>query len=493
MKKRYSNKYLVLFLVFVFVLQISQASVIGYSSFSDETKSRLKDSIVLFIGSPKAYVNNELKWVDDVNERIVPIAQKSSILVPAGFITKALNAKLVWNAKSKIVLIDYKGNKISLKIDDNYMNSQGKKVKLNSPAKIINAIPYVPLRDLAETIGKNFFRDSKGLIVVSEKTNLFDSNKDKDFIDTLIKDFKSYRGNSVGNLSNRPSIWVVEQDGWLYYSNWNYKDIGKLSKMKADGTQAAVLANDEVAYLNIMGDWIYYINLDNDGIYRIKTDGTERTRLCEEKAINITVLGDKIFFSVNGGIYKMDLDGSGKKKVAADNIANFNYMNVVGSWVYYVDSKHGYITKVRTDGTQKTVIRKKYSRELNVVGGNIYFTDYSSMNTQWKIYRMDTNGRNEVKLFNKVTSHLNVAGNSIFYKYSVKNPNGQIYKMDLSGKNQKMISKDLIDNDFSVAGNWAYYKERLIVNGYVDYKMCRTKIDGSKKEDLEHIIPLPLK
>jgi predicted small secreted protein len=265
--------------------------------------------------------------------------------------------------------------------------------------------------------------------------------------------------------------------------------------MKVDGTQATVLTNDKVSCLNIMGDWIYYINnSDNRSVYKIKIDGSDRTMLCGGKVINMTVLGDKIYFSVNGGIYKMDLDGSNKKRVVADNIANLNYMNVVGDWIYYVDSKLGYIRKVRTDGTHKTILRKKYSRELNVVAGNIYFTDYSSLDTEWEIYRMDTNGRKETKLFDKVTSNMNVVGNNIIFKCTKdKDEKERIYKIDLKGKKLTKIGNDILTNEFTIAGNWIYYEEYLVVNGYVDYKMRRTKIDASKKEDLEHIIPQPLK
>jgi len=460
MTKPNIKKTCILFLVLVFISQFAQINTFGYSAFPSEIKSKLDNTIVLFVGIPKCYVNNELTWVDDVNETIVPINQNGSTLIPLDFVLKNFGAK----------------------------------VKLTIPIKSINGRKYLPLNTLVPSLGKKMFWDSRGLIIVSDNTNVFDSNIDKDLLDSLVKDFKSYRGNSIGNLSTPSYAGCVEQDGWLYYSNWNYKDISKLSKMKKDGTQPTILTNDQVSYINILGDWIYYINVsDNDSIYKIKTDGSGRCKLSSEKALNITVLGNTIYFSVSGNICKMDLDGNDKKNIVSDNIDRFNYMNVVGNWIYYVDNRLGYIQKIRSDGTQKTVLRKKKSRELNVVAGNIYFTDYSSLSTQWKIYRIDTTGKNETKLFDKPISDLNVTGNNIFFKYSSDNSKYKIYMINMNGKNQLKISDDITDYSFCVVGDWIYYSQHYVENGFVKYGMRRIKIDGSKKEDLEPIIPEPIK
>ena len=42
-----------------------------------------------------------------------------------------------------------------------------------------------------------------------------------------------------------------------------------------------------------LGDWIYYVNSgDNDRIYKIKSDGTEKTKLADDEASNINAAGE---------------------------------------------------------------------------------------------------------------------------------------------------------------------------------------------------------
>jgi len=80
-------------------------------------------------------------------------------------------------------------------------------------------------------------------------------------------------GNTAGNLNNYGVI--SEKDGWIYYSNSS--DEGKLYKMRTDGTERTKLNDHNSCCINIAGDWIYYLNSREDyQLYKMRTDGTER-------------------------------------------------------------------------------------------------------------------------------------------------------------------------------------------------------------------------
>ena len=77
-----------------------------------------------------------------------------------------------------------------------------------------------------------------------------------------------FLGNTEGNITN--GGMAVKQDDWIYYCEYdasaNYPGAPNNSsiwKMRSNGSNKTKLINVEASYLNIKGDWIYYIN-DSD-------------------------------------------------------------------------------------------------------------------------------------------------------------------------------------------------------------------------------------
>jgi len=68
--------------------------------------------------------------------------------------------------------------------------------------------------------------------------------------------------------------------------------------------------------LNVYGDWIYYEN-QSDGykLYKIKTDGTDRTKLNNRSSAYVNIVDGWIYYASNLSVYKMKLDGSSDQLV----------------------------------------------------------------------------------------------------------------------------------------------------------------------------------
>jgi len=118
------------------------------------------------------------------------------------------------------------------------------------------------------------------------------------------------RGNSVGNIV---SGGIVAQQGeWIYYCT--YSDGRKLYKIRTDGTGRTKLNEDKSFFINVVGDWIYYCNSsDDDKLYKIRTDGTRKTKLNEDRSWSINVVGEWIYYqnSFDGDkLYKIRTDGT---------------------------------------------------------------------------------------------------------------------------------------------------------------------------------------
>jgi hypothetical protein len=128
---------------------------------------------------------------------------------------------------------------------------------------------------------------------------------------------------------------------WIYYNKWitNSDNLGKdgsvttvsgldgLYKIKTDGTEKTKLCDDTATDINPSGNWVYYINeTDGEKLYKIKTDGTGNTKVCNDGAsFGINVAGDWIYYKIrtffyfyfhyDGGLYKIKTDGTGRSKV----------------------------------------------------------------------------------------------------------------------------------------------------------------------------------
>ena len=97
--------------------------------------------------------------------------------------------------------------------------------------------------------------------------------------------------------------------------------------------------------LNVVGDWIYYCSGEYKGpgggrLFKIKTNGTEKTKLSDDILSQINVIGNWIYVATyeenaNGIVqemYKMKTDGTGRTKITNDKLGE---MNVVDDWIYY--------------------------------------------------------------------------------------------------------------------------------------------------------------
>lgn len=152
---------------------------------SKDVKERLKNAMVLFVGSTQAMVNNVEVQVDEGSADVKPIIKNNRTLVPVRFIAESLGAKVEWNKNSSTVKVSLGGKNVELVIGSANMKVGADNVALDAPAEVIGNRTFIPLRKLTEALGKKVFYD-RGLIVISGKDNIFDASSEKGMIDNVI-------------------------------------------------------------------------------------------------------------------------------------------------------------------------------------------------------------------------------------------------------------------------------------------------------------------
>lgn len=183
---------------------------------------------------------------------------------------------------------------------------------------------------------------------------------------------------------------LIVIDNWIYYrkdgSSYEY---GDLYKIRTDGTEETML-DDNCGYeIDVLGDWIYFTsNISDEKLYKIRIDGSEKALLCDDVCACVQGADDWIYYknaSDNFRIYKIRTDGSGKTKMsdARSRIVNSG-INVVGGWIYYLNSEifddYGtadeVLYKVRIDGTETTRLSCYQDTHIHVLNDWMYFQDF---------------------------------------------------------------------------------------------------------------------
>ena len=128
-------------------------------------------------------------------------------------------------------------------------------------------------------------------------------------------------GNTPGNISN--FALVATQGDSIYYNN------STLYKVSTDGTSKAEISKDQPAFINVVGEWVYYIDASSktNKMYKVKTDGTSRTKLSEDVVLYMVVVQDYVYYSnASDGLklYKMRTDGTSKTKLSNEIALDIN-------------------------------------------------------------------------------------------------------------------------------------------------------------------------
>lgn len=161
-------------------------------------------------------------------------------------------------------------------------------------------------------------------------------------------------------------------DGWIYYVSMSNNTIWgdeRIYKIKADGSGKKIqLSANRALYMNVTHDWIYFIqdSSENRGsgfIKKVRVDGTGEEYIDIKNgdyATDLNIVGDYIYYinrSDNSIIYRVKTDGTGREKVGSEAAWG---LNVVNGYAYYVDGYYGKLKKIPVDGGTPEIIKTMY-------------------------------------------------------------------------------------------------------------------------------------
>ncbi|MBC2580174.1 cell wall-binding repeat-containing protein [Clostridium sp. DJ247] len=316
-----------------------------------------------------------------------------------------------------------------------------------------------------------------------------DYNKDVTLNLNVVDTNTLEKGNLSGNIFNGQS--AAQKGDFVYTISGN--GIKKINTTKT--TSSLIRTSGSVESINVAGDWIYYQNSNDPGvypsnigsgirtmhgkIYKIKTDGTNDTKLCDDVALYPTVVEDWIYYinlSDNGNLYKIKTDGSNKTSLNKDTVSFFD---ISGGYIYYKnDSDNAKLYKIKTDGSNRTSLTTDSVSQIIVIDNYVY---YISSSDNYKLHKIQTDGTNDTTLTSTGVRCFNTAKDYIYY---VGSDAQSINKVKIDGSDGSTFVQGTGIKHIYVLGDWIYYSSS---SNNIDYKTYKVKLDGSSNQMVSNL------
>lgn len=148
-------------------------------------------------------------------------------------------------------------------------------------------------------------------------------------------------------------IPMAQINGSIYYAGFTTNH--NINKLDLSSFNADTLYEGNIAYPIISGDYIYYLNLDdNYSIYRMNSDGSDPTRIVEDRCstYNITNSGKYLYYQVddqsNSRICRINLETM-ESEVLLDGY--YKQIHVTENYVFFKEYENGSTFILEADGS----------------------------------------------------------------------------------------------------------------------------------------------
>jgi hypothetical protein len=284
----------------------------------------------------------------------------------------------------------------------------------------------------------------------------------------------SAAGNTQGNFINRG--YAAIQGDWIYYGTFD-----GLYKMRTDGTGRTKLADvyiGAIRGINIVGDWVYFrdVHLGDMIIYRIRTDGTNKSVVGRQVTVpeSGSSVGDLHSLIVDGWSYGLDLwqyrifrtpldDGSSSELIVSCGHMCLDLAGVIGDTVYYLHTNHdNYLLelyKIVIGETEGTLVAVDVDCRRPVIDGDwVYYVD-----SNYDFYKVRTDGTGKTMLYARANAvgvgSFNVSDGWIYFSTTMlrnNDPSTGLMKMRTDGTGVTKLHHGFAD-DINIAGDWIFF------------------------------------
>jgi hypothetical protein len=204
-------------------------------------------------------------------------------------------------------------------------------------------------------------------------------------------------------------FWFMNKDGTnIYYSDQNQNNA--LCRLDLVNKKNEVILKKPCYGVTLHNNWLYYVNEDDEKVYRCSKDGKSETRVINEK-VNFFIIEDKyIYYATPDSIKKRKLSGRSMELVY-DGTTTF--MLIVKDKLAFADKNNQYslaIMNLSTKGIER--FPDISVSGLNTDGRYFYCINRLKNNS---IYRIDIDTSMSIRICNKNAQYLHILSDELFF------------------------------------------------------------------------------
>lgn len=309
-----------------------------------------------------------------------------------------------------------------------------------------------------------------------------------------------FNGDDYGNsAANSYNSGVAVQDGnWIYYIDIDGDEPVGVCKVKENGRKTKKVIEGNMAYLNIIDNYIYCLELVYDeenseysyNLIKFKTNGEKKEILARDvDAGAVTATEKEVYYFKNDNLYRIKLNGTDREKISDKNIS---YYQIEGNWIYYIyrNESTEYIAKMKLNGEDDKRIAKAnddtYFEALYVEGGKIYYITSSYdeyFDSEYYLYRMSKKGEKAKKIckIDRNIQSINMQEDEIYYTVSESYDSYVIKSIEYDGTERTTIKKAEMALNINIVDDWIVF---VGTNEDYDTVMKMISTDGDKYKNL---------
>jgi len=227
------------------------------------------------------------------------------------------------------------------------------------------------------------------------------------------KQSQNFDAESRGfSFSNNTGGEIATYNDYFYYAGND-----GMYKVKSDGTDSIKISDQIFSPSNVLNDWIYGVKetTEDISICCLKTDGTGYQELtsAKQKTIDTMYVADEtIYYHTtdkknmdNQEIRSININGTNDKKILSNVSLKYFYKGNI----YYTDNKTGYLYSLDVANNKKTQLSKINTDYVSVTDECVYYYSWDSY------YSVDFDGKNGKVVLANAGNKANLIGDYLYY------------------------------------------------------------------------------
>lgn len=266
---------------------------------------------------------------------------------------------------------------------------------------------------------------------------------------------------------------------------------GQFFKTKIGNTDMKRLLTSEkqegynYANINVIGDWIYFLNKTNNSLYKVGDDYAN-PKLISNNILKYLIYKGSIYFisSDNFSICKMNINGEQRCRIVDGSKNHITDIFIDNNLIYFNQGSEYYRFQVNTDGTNLQITGFPTNSFISQEWA--YYTEYDAKLKINLLYRKNVKNNNKELLFDKNILAYTKYNNNIYYiTNSNISPEYFVNELNLDTKTNQKIFKTTVAglSYINCTDNYIFLSGTAVESHYTD--MVRIPINDYKAVAVE--------